>query len=56
MVCTLAAATISSTSSQEARTKPPRPRTLTYFSRLLLSAWMAAQAWTGSLPDFFSAR
>ena len=51
-----AAAMISLTSSQFVRTKPPRPRTFTYLSRFLLSAWIAAHASTGSLPDLRSAR
>ena len=48
IVCTYAAETISSASSQEIRTRPPLPRALTYRRRRSGSPWMSAHAATGS--------
>jgi hypothetical protein len=51
IVYTLAAATISLTSSQLERTKPPSPRTLWYSRRLASDSTIEAHASTGILQE-----
>jgi hypothetical protein len=55
-VCTLAAAMISSASSQVARTKPPWPRSCWYSRRFVVSSWIDFQAATGSAYCAFASR
>lgn len=55
-VCTLAAAMISSASSQLTRTKPPSPRADWYSRRCAGSSWIDFQASTGSVCFALAAR
>lgn len=54
MVCTCAAATSSTASSQSARTSPPLPRALWYVRRLLGVRLDVPQARTGSFSRRFA--